>query len=189
MRLIVVLLLILGAGALAVGTYWGESTVPRDLGPSDGQSAPSAQAPDVAPRAQTQKGEVAIEVTEAELTQRLSQQLVGRSLGQTPLGAASVERLEASLRGGRAGVNGSARLGETSVPYTSQLTAEPDQAGRVRVRVADAKVGGIGVPSAVRDDLEAVMQAEVDRLLATRPMRVRSIEIGDGRMRVVGAPV
>ena len=184
MRLIVVLILILAVAVVGIGTFWAGSGVP-----GLGSSSPLAvQAPDTAPKAQAQKGEVSVEITEAELTQRLSQQLAGRSLGQTPLGAASVERLETSLRSGRAEVSGNARLGGASVPYTSQLTAAPDPAGRVQVRLADAKVGGVAVPESARADLESVMQSEVNRLLATQPMRVRSLEIGDGRMRIIGSP-
>ena len=187
MRLVVVLLFILVIAVIGIGTFWAGSGVPG-LGSVSPPSAQAPQAPDAAPKAQPQKGEVSVEITEAELTQRLSQQLVGRSLGQTPLGAASIERLETSLRSGRAEVNGNARLGGASVLYTSQLIAAPDAAGRVQVSLVDAKVGGVPVPESARDDLESVMQSEVNRLLATQPMRVRSIEIGDGRMRIIGSP-
>lgn len=189
MRVIVVLLLLVAAGILAVGAYWLNPPGSRPLAIPRADPAPTAvAAPDVAPKAQAARGEISVDLTEAELTQALQQQLVGRELGQTPLGRATVERIEARLRSGLAQVSGTAQLGGTSVPYLADLSAAPDAAGRARVQLADAKVAGIPMPEVARAPLETTIQGQLDRLLATRPMRVRDIEIGAGRMRVIGTP-
>ena len=190
MRLIVVVLLLMAAGILAVGAYWttGNGTRPVTL-PGGPAPAPTAiPVPDAAPKAQALKGEVSLEITEAQLTGALEQQLVGRDLGQTPLGRATIERIQASLRNGRAEVSGTAQLGGSSVQYSTLLTLTPDADGRARVRVTEARVASLPMPDSARAQVEATIQAQLDRLLAARPMRVRSIEIGDGRMRVIGTP-
>lgn len=189
MRIIVVLLLLVAAGILAAGAYWlnGPGTGPISApGIAPGPAAVSR--PDAAPKAQAGRGEVSVDLTEADLTQALQKQLAGRDLGQTPLGRATVERIEARLRSGQAQVSGTAQLGGNSVPYTADLTAAPDSDGRARVRVSDARVAGLPMPESARAQVEAALQGQLDRLLAARPMRVRSIEIGDGRMRVIGTP-
>jgi hypothetical protein len=164
---------------------------PQAVAPASQPTAPpTAVAKAVAPSAPKAPagGEFSVELTEADLTVLLNQQLAGRSIGETPLGAATIDRLQVALQGGRADATGDARLGGMRVPFSSQMTAQPDSAGRVRVDVLQASVASIALPEAARTELRDLIQAEVDRLLARQPMRVRSIEIGGGRLRAIGAP-
>jgi hypothetical protein len=140
------------------------------------------------PQVQPKTGEVAVEVTEAELSDRLTRQFAGQALGQTPLGAATIERVDVSLRGGQAGLGGSARVGGASVPYSARLNAAPDASGQVKLTLTDARVSGVPLPDPVRAQLESSVQGEIDRLILRQPMRVRSIEIEGGRLRAVGTP-
>jgi hypothetical protein len=187
----VVLLLVLATGVLLLAQLLASPPAPALPRPALGLSpaTPTPQA-DSGPRVQPnpQRGEVAIEIGEAELSERLNQRLAGRSLGQTPLGSPTLERVQVSLRDGKAETTGTARLAGTSLPFTSSMSLSPDAAGRVRVSVADAKLGGIPLPDQARSGLETDLQDQVDSLLARQPVRVRSIQVGDGRIRVVGTP-
>jgi hypothetical protein len=184
MRLIFVLVLLAGFAALGLGAYW---MFAPGAGSSGGPAA--ARGPDAAPKAEAQKGEVTLDIGERELTQVLSQELAGRPIGQTPLGTATVEQIQVSLRSGRAEVSGTARVGGNSVPYTALASAAPDAEGRARVQLTDARVANLPLPEAGRAQLEATVQRQLDQLVSARRMRVRSIEIGDGRMRIIGTPL
>jgi hypothetical protein len=188
----VVLLLALAAGVLLLDRLLSSPppapSLPRPaLGISPATStAQATSGPRVQPN--PQRGEVAVEIGERELSEGLNQRLAGRSLGQTPLGSPTLERVQVALRDGQAQTTGTARLGGASLPFTSSASLAPDAAGRVRLSVADAKLGGIPLPDQARSELESDLQDQVDRLLARQPIRVRSIQVGDGRIRLVGTP-
>lgn len=189
MRLILILLL-LAAAVLFLGRVdW--SNLPASIslnlpGASEPTPVPRSPAGPAPASAKPRPGDVTVEITEAELNGRLGQQFVGRSLGQTPLGPATLERTQVALRSGRAEVTGSARVGGASLPFTSFLTATPDGSGGVRVAVTEASVRSIPLPQSARDQLESVMQAEIDRQLSGQRIRVTSVEIADGRLRASG---
>jgi hypothetical protein len=186
-----VLLLLIAIGL--IGWFWlnhGRSFSQALAPVAQPAAPPAAVAKAVAPAGPKAAagGEFSVELTEADLTVLLNQQLAGRSIGETPLGAATIDRLQVALQAGRADATGDARLGDLRVPFRSQMTAQPDGAGRVKVDVLQASVASIALPEAARSELRDLIQAEVDRLLAGQPMRVRSIEIGGGRLRAIGAP-
>jgi hypothetical protein len=182
-----VLLLIAAAGILLLGRAGWDDLLPTQSGPSP--NAVQSRPTDSPPSAKPQPNEVAVEVTEAELNGRLGQQFAGRAMGQTPLGPATLDRVQVSLQSERASLNGTARVGDASLPFTSQVAAAPDAAGGVKVQVTEARVSGVPLPEAARAEMEAAMQREVDRLLSTQRMRVRTVEIGAGRLRAVGSPL
>jgi hypothetical protein len=155
--------------------------------PAVSDGAPGA---DPAPRARpdSQRGEIAFEIDQAELSRQLNQQLAGRPLGQTPLGDAVLERIQLSLHAGQAEATGSARLGGASVPVRSQLVPSIDSTGRLGVRVSQTTVAGVPVPDLVRADLERSIEAELGRVINRQSLRLRSLEIGDGKLRVIGTP-
>ena len=188
---LVVLLLALATAVLVLGRL--DSLAPPIIGAQPtptraaATSTPARAIATVPPvQAKPQRGDTVIEIGEAELSERFSERYVGRSLGQTPLGSPTIERVQVELRSGRIETSGSARVVGASVPFTSQMTAAPDSAGRVKVTVTDARAGGLPLPDAARAELEADLQTEIDRLLARQPMRVRSIEIEDGRLIAIG---
>jgi hypothetical protein len=145
-------------------------------------AAKTSREPTRAP-ATPQRGEVVLEITEAELSNRISQRFVGRQVG-----GSTIERTQASLRAGKLEVSGTARVAGAGVPFTSSLSPTPDSSGRVRLAMDDARVGGIPLPQAARAELQGELQRELDGLLSRQPMRVRSIEITDGVLRAVGTP-
>lgn len=191
-----ILLLLLIGGLYLAGTRYTQWTA--SLGASTPavatSRAPAASdptlVPDPAPRAQPdlRRGDVAFEMDQAELSRQLNQQLAGRPLGHTPLGDAVLERLQLSLHAGQAEATGSARLGGASVPVGSQLVPSIDPDGRLKVQVNQASVAGVALPDAVRASLASSIEAELGRVINQRSLRLRSLEIGDGKLRVIGTP-
>ena len=190
MRWIALLLLI--GGLYLAWTRLSPSSVPLGIPMAPAAPAVSGGAPavDPAPRAQPDpvRGDVAFEIEQAELSRQLNQQLAGRPLGQTPLGDAVLERIQLSLHAGQAEATGSARLGGASVPVSSQLVPSIDSDGRLDVRISRATVAGLPVPDPVRADLERSIEAELGRVINRQSLRLRSLEIGDGKLRVIGTP-
>ena len=182
---LIVLLLVLATVVLVVGNLdYSRWPMPVAL-PAPATPTPAAKTsrePSRAP-ATPQRGEVTIEITEAELSNRVSQRFVGRQVG-----GATIERTQTALRGGRIEMDGTARLAGAGVPFTSSLTPAPDANGRVKVAVDDARVGGVPLPEAARVELQGELQREIDALLSRQPMRVRTIEVTNGVLRAVGTP-
>ena len=184
------LLLVIVAG-VAIGMA-ARSLLNVDVNPP-GQAltaaAPAREA-DVPPSAtpDARRGETQVEIGEAELASELNARLAGQPLGSTPLGEARAESFTVGLRGGKIEVGGSARAGPASVPFSLLGQLAADATGRPVLRVTDARVSGVPVPDPARGQLEGALQSELQRQLARRPVRVRSVEIGAGRMRIIGAP-
>ena len=189
--LIALVLLVALAAGVAIGLT-GRSILgaggSRASQPDVGASA--ARAPDAAPKAQPDpaRGEVAVEIGEEDLARELNARLAGQALGSTPIGDASVERFTASFRSGQVEIGGDARVGLAGVPFTVLGQVTPSADGRPVFRVTDARVSGAPMPEGARGRIEQTLQAEIDRQLARRPLRVRSVEIGGGRLRAIGAP-
>jgi hypothetical protein len=127
-----------------------------------------------------------MEVTEDELQSQLTTMLVGKSLGTTPLGDATIQTVSVALRDRQVQVSGAARAGFLNAPFTAAGTVVPDAGGRARVTVDEATVGGVNLPDGTRAALADLLQTEVDGMFADQSMRVRTIEIANGKMRLVG---
>ena len=186
------LLVVVGAGIL-LGVYGralfdarlngppGPSTAAKPRSPRGGDDAPRA-VPDAA------RNEAMVEITEAQLEEQLNGRLAGQSLGVTPLGDAVAESFAASLRAGRVELGGWARLGPARAPFTVVGSLTPDAEGRLKLDVSEARVGDIPMPDATEARLERSLQGEIDHQLQRQPVRVRSVEVGAGRMRIIGSP-
>ena len=195
LRCLTILLFLLLLVSVAFAAYaWGRfqertdkpsGSEPAVVGPTPG-IAPTA-APPAASKPAPGKNEIAVEVSEVDLTRQLNQELAGRVLGETPLGPATAERLQVSLQDGRAQITGSARVGGVSVPVTAALTGAPES-GRVKLTLRDARIAGLPAPEPLRAELETAAQRELDQLLARQRFRVSSVEISQGRLRASGAP-
>ncbi len=131
-------------------------------------------------------GDVVVEVSEGDVQSQLSTMLIGRSLGATPLGDATIQSVTVAFRDRQVHVGGAARAGLLQAPFAAAGTVAPNAAGRPMVNVSDATVGGVKLPDAARLALTDTLQSQVDSLFADRAMRVRTIDIMDGKMRVVG---
>jgi len=59
-------------------------------------------------------------------------------------------------------------------------------AGHPMVTVTQATVGGVVLPDTARDALAQSVQTQVDGMFSERDVKVRTIDIADGKMRVVG---
>lgn len=147
----------------------------------DTSSPPPASASTVQP----QTGEQTIQITEADLNQRLSQKLVGQPLGSTPLGTATLERITTQLTGGHLRANGDAKVGATSVPVS--LTASGTvQNGRAIVSVDDLTAAGVPMPDGARQSVRQALQAQLDDAISRQQMKVNAISIDNGRMVLTG---
>jgi hypothetical protein len=146
----------------------------------------AARAPAAAPTAAPLSSDLVLEVSEGDLQSQVNRMLVGQSLGRTPLGEATIQSASVALRDRQIRVDGAARAGFVNAPFTATGTVAPDGNGRPLVNVSEAAVGGVLLPDAARAALADSLQSQVDRLFAGREMKVRTIDIADGKMRVVG---
>src|SRR5258708_146986 len=101
------------------------------------------------------------EITEANLSQRLSERLVGQSLGTTPLGAATLKRLGVELRDGQIQVTGDAQIAAATVPIWMTARAVV-VAGHAVVTVDELRAASVSLPSSARVSVQASIQAQVD---------------------------
>ena len=183
---LIAVILVIGAAIGVLGRTWLD-TQAQDARPP-ATTAPAA-VPPTSPRPPTAAAtdrDTVVEITEAELQSRVNTMLVGKSLGSTPLGDATVQSATVALRDRQIKVSGSAKAGVLNAPFTAAGTVTPDSNGRPLVRVNEATVGGVTLPEAARSALADSLQTQVDGLFKDRAMKVRSIEIADGKMRVVG---
>ena len=143
------------------------------------QAAPAQVAPTPA------ADEQSIELTETQLSDALSQRLVGQALGSTPLGPATLQRLGVQLRNGQIQASGDAQVGGSTVPVT--MTSHVDvQDGRPLAVVDDARAAGMPVPQSARASLQQAIQTQLDQEIGRLGLRVRSVAIADGKLTVVG---
>jgi hypothetical protein len=152
--------------------------------PTTARPAPT-MAPTVVPT--PVNNDVVLEVSESDLDSELSERLVGQPIGQTPLGQARIQSVRAQLRDHRVRLSGNAAAGFVSTPFVILGTVEP-QRGRPMVDVQEATVGGFLLPAAARVTLADMLQDQVDNMVKERAVNVRTIDIADGRMRLVGTP-
>jgi hypothetical protein len=72
------------------------------------------------------------------------------------------------------------------VPYSVTGTVAAD-GGRVRVTVTDARANGLPLPADARQAIQQSLQNEVDTMVASAGLRVRSVTVGGGRLTVTGS--
>ncbi len=132
--------------------------------------------------------DVVIELAEAELNQGLEAMLVGQPLGATPLGDATIRSISVALRDGQMYISGGAQVGALGAPFTVVGQLAPDTAGRPRVTLTGAQVAGFVMPPPVVNGLSSVLQQQIDQAFSMQTMRVTSVEIADGRIRIVASP-
>jgi len=130
--------------------------------------------------------DVILEVTEADLNDQFSTSLVGQPLGKTPLGDAKVQSVAIQLRDRRVRLDGNATVGFLQAPFMVIGTVAPNGAGRPIVTVNEATVAGAALPDAARDALTQSFQLQLDEMFVQRDVKIRTIDIADGTMRVVG---
>jgi len=196
--LLLVVVLAVGVSMGLAGRSWmdGEQGQQPDAraaaAPAPTSTTAAASRPPAAPRATLAPTitpapqDVVMEVSETELQSQLTTMLVGQSLGATPLGNATIQSVSVALRDRQVHVGGAARAGFLQAPFAAVGTVAPNAAGRPMVNVSEASVGGVVLPDAARMALADSLQTQVDGLFADRAMRVRTIDISDGKMRVVG---
>ncbi len=126
-------------------------------------------------------------VDEATLAEQLNAMLAGRSLVETPLGAAALGQVAVQLLEGRALGTGQVQVGFMRLPVSVTATADVVD-GRPLVRVREMDVGGMPLPDAARQGIESQVQAEVDRIMAQRGFRVEAVTIQPGQLTVRGQP-
>lgn len=148
---------------------------------------PSAAEPQVATVVvATAPGDRTIEMTEAELTQELNQQIAGQPLGSTPMGPASVQRLTAHLRNGQLLADGDLLVGGATVPVEMTASMHIDNE-RPLVVVEDLRAAGLPLPASSREPVQNALQAQMDAQVQRLQLRVTSLTMNDGILRLVGS--
>ncbi|SRR6266540_3294546 len=169
LKLLLGALVVVLAGIAYVG---GSAAIPQGM---------SQFAPAPTPAA----GEVSFELTQSQLSERMRQQLVGQSLGETPLGTATLTKLNCELKPNQLIANGDAEVGGKTVPVS--MTGHVDmQANKPVVIVNDAKAAGVPLPQSTRESIRKTVQDQVDQEIARLQMRVTSVTIGEGKILVIG---
>jgi hypothetical protein len=148
-------------------------------------SSPTDTNTSAAPAPTARPDEVSFELTEDQLTERLNQRLAGQSLGQTPLGTATLQRIEAEVQNGQVLANGAAAVAGQTVPVT--LAGHVDlQGGKPIVVVSDANAAGVPLPQSARDAARGAIQDQVDQEVSRLNMQVRSISMVNGKLTLIG---
>jgi LmeA-like phospholipid-binding len=177
-----VIRLVLLIGALlvaAVGWMAGLGRAPA------ARPAPEPTPASRGPSPRVERADQRFEITEAVLSERLSQQLVGQSLGTTPVGPATLERVSVQLRNGHIAANGDAQVAATSVPVSMTARGTVER-GRVLVKLDDLRVAGVPLPSSARDSVQHSLQAQVDAEVDRLQLEVSSLSIDAGKLVLVG---
>ena len=117
------------------------------------------------------------------MTRQLNAGLSGFSVGDTPLGPATVRDVTAQLHAGQVVATGTAQIGQ-SLPVSLASRIEV-LAGRPRATLV-TRASADATPEAMRRDVEALVQSQIDQLIAGLPLRVRAVSIADGKMTIVG---
>ncbi|MBI2755528.1 MAG: hypothetical protein HYX52_02350 [Chloroflexi bacterium] len=166
--------------ALGGGAYFYSQTAPQSA-----QPAPIVAT--AAPVSTARPGEVSVRVTEAELTEQLNTQVGGKPLGDTPLGPATARDFSVKLQNGQVRTTGTAQISGASAPIEIAGTVQA-AGGRPVVSVSDAKVSGVSLPSATRQQIERAMQERVDATVKQRGITVTSVTVANGEMTLTGSP-
>jgi hypothetical protein len=195
------LLFLMAIGAFGVG-YAARGGTPtladvvRDAGRLVSSRAP-AQQPAAQPAGQAtpvQAGglnvqrtgrDVTVQVDEATLTQQANATLAGQSVGDTPFGPATIRSLSVQLREGEVLTNGTAQVGPTIAPVNVNASVHAE-AGRVRVGVTTAKVGGVPLPATMRSQIERELQRQLDQLVGQQRIQVQAVTVADGKLTATG---
>jgi hypothetical protein len=121
------------------------------------------------------------EIGEQALTKQANALVAGRSIGQTPLGNATLHDLTVQLRNNQVTLSGTAQTDNARFPVQISAISHV-QTGRVLVHVTDAQVGNFPAPEPVRRFIEQYLQTEIDQALAQSGAAVKSVEIGQGKL-------
>jgi hypothetical protein len=147
-------------------------------GPVD-QSPFTPPAPTAAARDQT------VVITEAMLDDALTHQLVGHPLGSTPMGPATLQRVQTHLGNGQIQANGDARVGTSTVPVSISSRVDLEN-GKPVVTVQDARAAGVPVPDSTKSSVQQVVQSEVDQQVQMAQLKIKSISVADGKLVIIG---
>jgi hypothetical protein len=139
-----------------------------------------------APTQPVARGDLSLEITEAELTELLSERLVGQPLGTTPLGPPTLRRISIHLDNGYLQARGDAQVAAATVPV--EMTASGTvRDGRAVISVDDLRAAGLVLPESTRDAVQRTVQAQLDAELERRQLRVTSWSIGGGKLVLTGS--
>ena len=126
-----------------------------------------------------------VKITQADLNGQLKPQLLGQSLGTTPLGQATLRDIALQLTNGQMLANGQADVGGRTVPVTMTATSGAEN-GRAMVTVTDLRAAGVPLPGSTRDSLQQAIQSRVDAQVARLNLRVKGVSIVEGALLFVG---
>ena len=169
-------LLLVALVAVGVGCFGGG----RDaLTPTPTPQAARAQ---VTPAA----GDRTVEISQADLSSQLNQQMAGQSLGTTPMGPATLKQVNVELAGGEMHANGQAEVAGNTVPVTMNATPDAEN-GHASVNVTDLRAAGVPLPASACDSVQRAIQSQVDAQVAQMNLTVKSVSVEDGKLVIIGS--
>ncbi|GAC1315373.1 MAG: hypothetical protein NVSMB2_06800 [Chloroflexota bacterium] len=177
MKFLFLVALLIGVGAFGLARLF---PAPQSADPQVTTAAVSA--PTAAPRA----GQQSVEISEDDLNARLNSRMAGQQIGQTPLGPATLQRITTQLRNGQLTATGDASVASTTVPVSVSGNIKV-QGERPVVVVDDVRSAGVPMPSATRDSVQSALQTQLDAEVQRLGVRVSSVTIADGVLRLVGS--
>jgi len=162
-------------------------TAATPAGQQPAATAPAATPAATAIAARPASGDQTVVITEAMLDDALTRQLVGHPLGSTPMGPATLQRVQTHLANGQIQANGDALVGGSTVPVS--MSSRVDVAnGKPIVTVQDARAAGMPVPDSTKNSVQRVMQSELDQQVQMDQLDIKSISVSDGRLVILGTP-
>lgn len=176
MKFLLLAALLVGVGAFGLARGF---PTPQSAEPHATTSLP---APTAAPR----QGQQSVDITEEDLNARLNSRMAGQQIGQTPLGPATLQRLSTQLRDGQLTASGDASVAGTTIPVSLSGNVKV-QGERPVVIVDEVRSAGVPMPSATRDSVQAALQTQLDAEVQRLGVRVSSVTIANGVMRLVGS--
>jgi hypothetical protein len=116
---VIVVILAIGATIGVLGRTWLDNQAQEARPPAT--SAPVVIAPTSPPppTPAASSRDTVLEVSESELQTQVNTMLVGKSLGSTPLGEATIQPATVALRDRQIKVSGSAKAGVLTAPFTA----------------------------------------------------------------------
>ncbi len=85
-------------------------------------------------------------------------------------------------------VGGGASVGPLSAPFAVAGSIAPDAVGYPRVTLSAAQVAGFALPTPIVAGMGQMIQQQIDGVFAQQTVRVRSVDIANGRIRIVAFP-
>jgi hypothetical protein len=130
-------------------------------------------------------GETTVEINQDVLNNKLKTALAGRSLGETPLGEATISDVQVAINRGYIEITGTAKAGFISPSLKTSATIDVVNA-KPKIQLSSFTLNGLPLPQIVTDQIEGVIQAQVDELMNSYDFTIKTIRLEPQKIIIVG---